>query len=726
MLPSILDSVIQLDADGPAIIHNREENTEQETRFSEMGYKRVESSYKTHEIICDESIENADSIIVSAVNAHKLQAKTMRDQESSVEPRVVSTINPCQTVEMADMSLVDNSKKISSQCSTAKAMPSSVENCPVTVIEIPEQPVLDNCLTTSNSMLNGYDLERSICITTVAPSQKYGSLVSSGFSDPNINSQSKFCRNTKTEKNFFVVSRYENDVNQLRNCLKPLRTKCGRVSKPNLRFKDSVGLKPANIKADTIVSSEWLNRHINSCKNPDLSLNSNKVIISPVLSNVEECEGVEKDSVAPSFNSDTLSIAYNCSLCSFSTITKDEYKMHFKEYHPGYVYVCAPVHKRKLLSDSQKFHKRIKLTDECKNDQDLKCFYCSKTFLNKGLYSRHIRSHFLKYKCKICGKIYTSELGYKNHLNFHNQRNRLHDKDSQQNLLPDIEIIDHNSESEQSFNHSKSNSAPPESDESKICSSTVLEKDCMMSTNSYRHKSNSCQKKVVTLNNVSAQFKSTSSVNKLNQNKNDFDLVKTSSSMGRRLRCSNCGDLRDKSFVSSLTPVDAGHHKSCLSCNRGLYKAYLEDDDCMVLPSNYIKGRSNKVEKCQESTSKVCSKEMTGMDSMSYQYNSNDLYDNEKSSGASNESEIFSVGLFACDCCDKFVKDLGKHVRRVHKQIRIQCNVCGKSVKKDCLSAHKNRFHSRVSQVKCHHCVKIFKSVVSLNEHLTRVKNKSK
>ena len=152
---------------------------------------------------------------------------------------------------------------------------------------------------------------------------------------------------------------------------------------------------------------------------------------------------------------------------------------------------------------------------------------------------------------------------------------------------------------------------------------------------------------------------------------------------GARLRCTNCGDYRDKSLINSLNTEDSGYHKACLKCGKGLYKEY--------------------------SLSKI----VVGKEPMAAQVNA-----------TSNSHMKKHSSKHACPHCDALVLDVAKHIKRVHQQLRVICDICKKSVKKDCLQAHKNRIHSRAMNVFCDHCNKNFKNAMSLREHMTRVRRK--
>ena len=63
-----------------------------------------------------------------------------------------------------------------------------------------------------------------------------------------------------------------------------------------------------------------------------------------------------------------------------------------------------------------------------------------------------------------------------------------------------------------------------------------------------------------------------------------------------------------------------------------------------------------------------------------------------------------------CDTCAKAFSDKGdltKHIKAVHKKIKIQCNICKKFYGKSGLLGHVRRVHQK-EKFKCGKCYKSF------------------
>ena len=136
-------------------------------------------------------------------------------------------------------------------------------------------------------------------------------------------------------------------------------------------------------------------------------------------------------------------------------------------------------------------------------------------------------------------------------------------------------------------------------------------------------------------------------------------------------RCNNCGDIKTPTELEIVSEADPGHHKTCLLCGKGHYKKFmLENIDTTSL--------QEKTEREREQ----------------------------------------------CKLCGKFVINLVRHVKWTHlENPYVPCDVCGVVVSKASLPSHKNRKHGG-SAVTCDHCNKVFKNIMCLREHMTKVKKK--
>nr|XP_045602315.1 zinc finger protein 532-like isoform X2 [Procambarus clarkii]XP_045602316.1 zinc finger protein 532-like isoform X2 [Procambarus clarkii] len=147
----------------------------------------------------------------------------------------------------------------------------------------------------------------------------------------------------------------------------------------------------------------------------------------------------------------------------------------------------------------------------------------------------------------------------------------------------------------------------------------------------------------------------------------------TGGSLGRSkdLKCNNCGDIRTPSELELVSETDSGHHKKCLVCGKGLYKIYMiENVD------------------------------------VSFQTKSDKLREQ-------------------CKICGKSVLNLQRHVKYTHLENEyVPCDICGLVVTKASLPSHKNRKHGG-SAVTCDHCNRVFKNIMCLREHMTKVRRKA-
>ncbi|XP_063889179.1 zinc finger protein 699-like isoform X1 [Scylla paramamosain] len=136
-------------------------------------------------------------------------------------------------------------------------------------------------------------------------------------------------------------------------------------------------------------------------------------------------------------------------------------------------------------------------------------------------------------------------------------------------------------------------------------------------------------------------------------------------------RCNNCGDIKTPAELEIVSEADPGHHKTCLVCGKGHYKKFmLENVDPVTLQE---KGEREREQ---------------------------------------------------CKLCGKFVINLLRHVRSTHlENSYVPCDVCGIVVSKASLPSHKNRKHGG-SAVTCDHCNKVFKNIMCLREHMTKVRKK--
>lgn len=137
------------------------------------------------------------------------------------------------------------------------------------------------------------------------------------------------------------------------------------------------------------------------------------------------------------------------------------------------------------------------------------------------------------------------------------------------------------------------------------------------------------------------------------------------------LRCNNCGDIKTPTELELVSETDPGHHKTCLECGKGHYKKFM----------------------------------LENLDSTSLQ---------DKTERARQQ----------CKLCGKFVINMMRHVKSRHlENPYIPCDVCGTVVSKASLPSHKNRKHGG-SAVTCDHCDKVFKNIMCLREHMTKVRKK--
>lgn len=139
------------------------------------------------------------------------------------------------------------------------------------------------------------------------------------------------------------------------------------------------------------------------------------------------------------------------------------------------------------------------------------------------------------------------------------------------------------------------------------------------------------------------------------------------------LRCNNCGDIKTPTELEIVSGTDPGHHKTCLECGKGLYKKYmLENTDSLPLQEKPVRERERE----------------------------------------------------QCKLCGKFVVNMMRHVKKAHlENSYTNCDVCGAIVTKASLASHKNRKHGG-SAVTCDHCNKVFKNIMCLREHMTKVRRK--
>lgn len=137
------------------------------------------------------------------------------------------------------------------------------------------------------------------------------------------------------------------------------------------------------------------------------------------------------------------------------------------------------------------------------------------------------------------------------------------------------------------------------------------------------------------------------------------------------LRCNNCGDIKTPTELDIVSETNPGHHKTCLECGKGHYKKFmLENLDSASL--------QDKTERAREQ----------------------------------------------CKLCGKFVINIVRHVKSRHlENPYVPCDVCGTVVSKSSLPSHKNRKHGG-SAVTCDHCNKVFKNIMCLREHMTKVRKK--
>ncbi|XP_042230295.1 zinc finger protein 569-like isoform X2 [Homarus americanus] len=147
----------------------------------------------------------------------------------------------------------------------------------------------------------------------------------------------------------------------------------------------------------------------------------------------------------------------------------------------------------------------------------------------------------------------------------------------------------------------------------------------------------------------------------------------TGGSLGRskNFKCNNCGDIKTPTELDIVSEADSGHHKKCLECGKGLYKRFMiENMDTSSLLTKTDKPREQ------------------------------------------------------CKICGKFVLNLHRHVKYTHLANEyVPCDACGVVVTKGSLPAHKNRKHGG-SAVMCDHCNRVFKNIMCLREHLTKVRRK--
>ncbi|XP_071526836.1 uncharacterized protein [Panulirus ornatus] len=144
-------------------------------------------------------------------------------------------------------------------------------------------------------------------------------------------------------------------------------------------------------------------------------------------------------------------------------------------------------------------------------------------------------------------------------------------------------------------------------------------------------------------------------------------------SLGRSkdYRCNNCGDIRTPTELEIMSETDPGHHKTCLECGKGLYKRFMiENMDSSSLPTKCDRQREQ------------------------------------------------------CTICGKSVLNLPRHIKYTHLENEyVPCNACGVVVTKASLPSHKNRKHGG-SAVTCDHCNRVFKNIMCLREHMTKVRRK--
>lgn len=184
----------------------------------------------------------------------------------------------------------------------------------------------------------------------------------------------------------------------------------GELSQIALTHSKASGSKPTNSKKQvhkcsecfkTFLTAFQLNKHSlghnnNNCSKCDAKFAKRRLLVAH-LKSVHYISTAEK--------------YYHCKFCTRKFVKKPSLWAHFAEHTVGSQVVCLKC--GQILEDEQQMEKH---TNEHKNNAQHTCERCGEFFVRKQQYLVHLVGHD-KYRCKICGKDFSSKKKLKYHRN---------------------------------------------------------------------------------------------------------------------------------------------------------------------------------------------------------------------------------------------------------------------------------------------------------------------
>lgn len=78
-----------------------------------------------------------------------------------------------------------------------------------------------------------------------------------------------------------------------------------------------------------------------------------------------------------------------------------------------------------------------------------------------------------------------------------------------------------------------------------------------------------------------------------------------------------------------------------------------------------------------------------------------------------------NTNLKKCEICHKYFRKLNLHIENIHENVgMVNCEVCGKPIKRSYYQHHMKNYHTQVKERACNECGKVFKCRSSYAVHM--------